>query len=340
MWFRVLCTSFTQETRCWLWPTLPPWRLALAKYKASAPKAPRTLFKWSERSVRTAAVSPSSSSSSSTSISLTWTSCLVADSLLGLLCLWRNGRDRGVAAGRPTHPASDTWTQSQFQLEGNANARLKDWLAGSLSFGTGTAEKIFIFNPPFCYRFSPTTKNKKKHTKKHAWLPSKTSCKKMLQMYSDALLRNEKQFVLRWQQKWATNGAAVAFPSMFHFFAQKVEGPQDMWTLLDGWWWVTFYATRSCQLSVAPPPQAAALKCLWTASFSHTVIRNRWERLIRNIFYMCQKNYYLTCSYEPPAKKAQKKCWQSEQIIVSGAEVGSLRCLFHSCKCHTIRWFS
>lgn len=36
-----------------------------------------------------------------------------------------------MAAGRPTHLASDTWTQSQFQLEGNANARLMNTLNGS-----------------------------------------------------------------------------------------------------------------------------------------------------------------------------------------------------------------
>lgn len=54
------------------------------------------------------------------------------DSVLGILQLRRNGRDWGVAAGRPTDSASDTRAQSQFQLEGNANARLKDMLFGSL----------------------------------------------------------------------------------------------------------------------------------------------------------------------------------------------------------------
>lgn len=44
-------TSFTQETQSWSWLMLPPWRPALARFKASAPKTPRTLSKLSERSV-------------------------------------------------------------------------------------------------------------------------------------------------------------------------------------------------------------------------------------------------------------------------------------------------
>lgn len=51
-----------------------------------------------------------------------------ADSLFGLLCLRRNGRQWGVAAGGPAHPASDSWTQSQLQLARNADARLKNVL--------------------------------------------------------------------------------------------------------------------------------------------------------------------------------------------------------------------
>lgn len=41
----------SQETLSWLWPTLLPWRPALARSKAWAPKTPRTLSKLSERSV-------------------------------------------------------------------------------------------------------------------------------------------------------------------------------------------------------------------------------------------------------------------------------------------------
>lgn len=172
-------TSFTQETRSWLWPMLPPWRLALARYKASAPKTPRTLSKWSERSVCCFSYKAPFIPILPSSLFLWWhahLSPLSADSLLGFLCLRRNGRDRGVAAGRPTHLASDTWTQSQLQLEGNANARLKGyavWL--SIFWQSWTAEKIFIFNP-HCYKSSPTTK--KNQQKQHVWLPSKTSCKK------------------------------------------------------------------------------------------------------------------------------------------------------------------
>ena len=66
-----------------------------------------------------------------------------ADSLLGFLCMWRNGRDGGVAVDWSTHHASDTWTQSQFQLEGDANTRLRDALfVFQLPW---TAEKVFIF---------------------------------------------------------------------------------------------------------------------------------------------------------------------------------------------------
>lgn len=49
-----------------------------------------------------------------------------------------------MAAGRPTYLASDTWTQSQFQLAGNANARLKDMLFGSLSFGSPELLNIYF----------------------------------------------------------------------------------------------------------------------------------------------------------------------------------------------------
>lgn len=66
-----------------------------------------------------------------------------ADSLFGLLCLWRNGRQRGVAAGWPTHPASDSRTQSQFQLARNAYARLKIWLPCIL-LKTWTAEYLLL----------------------------------------------------------------------------------------------------------------------------------------------------------------------------------------------------
>lgn len=42
--------SFTQETRSWLWPMLPRWRLAPARYEASLRRTQRTLSKWSGRS--------------------------------------------------------------------------------------------------------------------------------------------------------------------------------------------------------------------------------------------------------------------------------------------------
>lgn len=91
---------------------------------------------------------------------------LGADSLLGLLRLWRNRRDRAVAAGRPTHPASDTRTQSQLQLAGDAHARLKDMLLGSPN------RWIFIVGT-HCYKLP------KEKANKNIWLPSKTSCKKL-----------------------------------------------------------------------------------------------------------------------------------------------------------------
>lgn len=66
-----------------------------------------------------------------------------ADSLSGFLRLWRNGRQRGVAAGRPAHPASDSWTQSQFQLARDAHARLKEMLPCIL-LKTCTAEYLSL----------------------------------------------------------------------------------------------------------------------------------------------------------------------------------------------------
>lgn len=42
--------SFTQETRSWLWPMLPRWRPALARYEASPRRTQRTLSKSSARS--------------------------------------------------------------------------------------------------------------------------------------------------------------------------------------------------------------------------------------------------------------------------------------------------
>lgn len=42
--------SFTQETRSWLWPMLPRWRRAPARYEASPRRTQRTLSKWSGRS--------------------------------------------------------------------------------------------------------------------------------------------------------------------------------------------------------------------------------------------------------------------------------------------------
>lgn len=152
--------SFTQETRSWSWPMLPPWRPALARSKASPRRTPRTSSKLSERSACCFYLQCSIHFLSTPppprvfSLFLTCNICLLcADSLLGFLRLWRNGRDRGVAAGRPTHPASDTWTQSQFQLEGNANAGLKDILffvffcffLALLSFGSPELLKKSIY---------------------------------------------------------------------------------------------------------------------------------------------------------------------------------------------------
>ena len=88
-----------------------------------------------------------------------------ADSLLGFLCLWGNGRHRGVAAGWPTHLASDSWTQSQFQLEGNANAWLKDMLFGPLYFVGLNCWKEYLFLPTLL-EFQPNDQ------KNWVWLPS------------------------------------------------------------------------------------------------------------------------------------------------------------------------
>lgn len=81
------------------------------------------------------------------------------DSLLGILQLRRNGRDWGVAAGRPTDSASDTRAQSQFQLEGNANARLKDLLFGSLILNCWT--KSGFHQKTSCKKQKEKTKKKR-----------------------------------------------------------------------------------------------------------------------------------------------------------------------------------
>lgn len=126
-----------------------------------------------------------------------------------------------MAAGRPSHLASDTWTQSQFQLEGNANARLKDVPFGSLSFGgPELLKKIFILNS-YCYTVNPAQLPKSLFSiKRHH---AKKKVHSLRQMYSDASLRNEKvQLVWRSQQKcvWAAIGCLF---SAFHFLAQNVE---------------------------------------------------------------------------------------------------------------------
>lgn len=99
-------------------------------------------------------------------------SFLCVDSILRVLCLWRNGRDGGVATGGPSHPASDTWTQSQFQLEGDANTRLKAVPLGYLSFGgpEPLETKLFIIKWLYCYtvKSSPTTKKSGFHLRHHA----------------------------------------------------------------------------------------------------------------------------------------------------------------------------
>lgn len=57
-----------------------------------------------------------------------------------------------MAAGRPTYLASDTWTQSRFQLAGNANARLKDMLFGSIFWQPSTAEYLFLTHIAMSYQ--------------------------------------------------------------------------------------------------------------------------------------------------------------------------------------------
>lgn len=140
---------------------LPHWRLALARYRASPHKTQRTLSKLSERSVCCFSYNAALISVCS---SLPFSFC--PDSLFGFLCLWRNGRDRGVAACWPTHPASDAWTQSQLQLAWNANARLKDMLFNSFDRAFWTAEYLFWTHMVISY------KKRKKKNKNHTHLAS------------------------------------------------------------------------------------------------------------------------------------------------------------------------
>lgn len=335
---------------------LPPWRLALARYKASPLKTPRTLSKLSERSVSaTTLLSFLSSLHLFSFDNMQHLSSLCADSLLGFLRLWRNGRDRGMAAGRPTHLASDTWTQSQFQLERNANARLMDMLFGSLSFGNPELlKKIFIFNP-HCYKSSPTTKKRNdKNTsgfrQRHHAKKKKKKCinwSKCIHTHCSGMReyslcrdhsRNELQ-IGRW---------FVALPSTFHFLAQSVEVLREIWIFLDGFWWIRFYAMRRCHKALSAARLQAGRWRLCALLPSHTLWQELDERdLYHRTIFPHVRNYYLTCSYDPSCekekKKAQKKCWQSDRgeliFIVSGAEVGSLWYLFYSCKCHIIKWF-
>lgn len=144
----LFCASFTQETRSWLWPMLPRWRLAPARYEASLRRTQRTLSKWSGRSFQRFSSGALFFFTSSVFHRCKHLCPPCADSLLGFLCLWGNGRDRGVAAGRPTHLASDAWTQSRLQLEGDANAGLKEVFTPS-SVGSPQLLNIY-FNPHCC----------------------------------------------------------------------------------------------------------------------------------------------------------------------------------------------
>lgn len=58
------------------------------------------------------------------------------DPVLGFLCLWRDGWDRGVATCGPAHPSPDSWAQSQLQLERNSAAGLTDSAFFLLSAGS------------------------------------------------------------------------------------------------------------------------------------------------------------------------------------------------------------
>lgn len=156
----LISASFTQETRSWLWPMLPRWRLALARYEASPRRTQRTLSKSSGRLFHRFSFLLKKKKWKSSFHPSKHLCPLCTDSILGFLCLWGNGGDRGVAAGRPTHLASDTRAQSQLQLEGDAHAGLTEVIK-STSFGTPPQLLTIYFNPHCC-----TSPKKKAHSSK------------------------------------------------------------------------------------------------------------------------------------------------------------------------------
>lgn len=169
-----------------------------------------------------------------------------------------------------------------------------------------TAEKIFIFNP-HCYKSSPTTQKKKKTRlasvkdilqKKmciHWGKCIQTHCSGM-RKYSMCEDHSKNELQIGQQ--------SVALPSTFHFLAQNVEVLQEIWIFLDSCWWIRFYAMRRCHLR--PVWLLLRREGLKTPAFSHTVTRNRWERLYHRNIFPYVRSYYLTCSYGPPEKKHKR----------------------------------
>lgn len=131
------------------------------------------------------------------------------------------------------------------------------------------------------------------------------------QMYSHALLRNEKiQFARRSRDKWATDWAAACRVS----FSVPLLSPKCGGAMrnLDISWWLLMNQVlcheRWCHSAPsAAPPQAGRWR-LCALLPSHTLWQELDERDLyhRNIFPRV-RNYYLTCSYDPPAKKKKKK---------------------------------
>lgn len=98
----------------------------------------------------------------------------------------------------------------------------------------------------------------------------------------------------------------VAFVSVLHFLAQNVEVLQEIWIILDGCGLIRFYAMRRCLIKL----------CLWLllrqrlggedfvfrCLLTHCDEKDLYDRSI----FPCVRNYYLTCSYNPPAKKHRR----------------------------------
>lgn len=94
---------------------------------------------------------------------------------------------------------------------------------------------------------------------------------------------------------YRSDGSLLRFPLCLYLFAQNVEVLREICIVLDGYAWIRFYgsssgSTRLCALLP-----------------SHTVWQKLDEKDLkhRNIF-SCVRNYYLTCSYDPPAKKLKR----------------------------------